>query len=882
MTTTNAIPTAPAARFIDEAGPWFPRAEFESRLERVRSMMLAEDVAGVLLFEPETVAYLTGFYTFGYTSSFQAALVLPSGDPVVIVRHTEAYYLDRTSPFRARHVWFDGQRPADVVADAVRACGLADARLGVEMRSWMLNAALFADLRDRLPETAFVDLSHGLTVLRLVKSPAEMAYIDVAARIAEAAMEAAVAACFPGATENDVAAAVFATTTRLGADRPDICIASGEAADHVHGLYTGRALQPGDVVAVEVVPSVRHYHARFMRSICLPPVDPEAEALARRLLKVQDRALAAVGPGVAAAVPDSIYREGILAANVVDTYANKTFYSVGLMLDPNTAEPLDADATSTWAFQAGMVFHTYLAVKGLTFSETVAVTPDGCTTGHPLPPATAHGRLAVVPFIGGRRSPADVGFRGRVSAHGTLAMEGNVADYRSRSLWFDGLEGALDPRPPLPAGTDVDVAIVGAGYTGLWTAYYLKKADPGLRVVVLEREIAGYGGSGRNGGWCHTYFPGSRERALKRHGKQAVVDQQRALFDTVYEIQRVVAEEDIDARFHLDGVLNVATSPVQLMRAAQEIDYHRSWGFGDDYALLGATEANARMQVSGCLGAVFCRHGAALDPARLARGLAAAVEKLGVPIYEQTPVTAIAPHAAETPYGTVKAEVVVRATEAFTPDLPGYERHVVPIYSLMIATEPLDEATWERLGWSGHEVFADLRHLIFYAMHTNDGRIAIGGRGAPYHYNSKVSEDYTRNAKVQDGLRALIRSLFPQIGTFQVTHHWGGAIAASRDWYSSVGLDRTTGLAWAGAYVGDGVSTTNLAGRTLSDLIRGEDTALTRLPWVNHASPQWEPEPFRWIGVNLALRMMASADKVEEKKGRPSRRAELVSRMIGA
>jgi glycine/D-amino acid oxidase-like deaminating enzyme len=458
-----------------------------------------------------------------------------------------------------------------------------------------------------------------------------------------------------------------------------------------------------------------------------------------------------------------------------------------------------------------------------------------------------------------------------------------VTDYRARSLWLDCLPGELTPRRSLEGPIDVDVAVVGAGFTGLWTAYYLKKADPHLRIVVLEREIAGHGGSGRNGGWCHTTFPGSRERAAKSHGRQATIDQQRALFDTVDEIARVVKEEDIDARFHDGGQLDLATNPVQLLRAAQDIEYQRSWGFGeDDYVLLGAREARERMQVAGCLGAVLCKHAAVVDPARLARGLADIVEKLGVPIYEQTPVTAISPHAAETPFGTVKAEVVVRATEAFTPELPGYERWVVPIYSLMIATEPLSEATWERLGWKGHEAFGDMRHLIFYACRTEDGRIAIGGRGAPYHYDSKLSEDFTRNAQVQDRLRELIRTLFPQIGEFRISHYWGGAIAASRDWYSSVGINRSTGIAWAGAYVGDGVSTTNLAGRTLCDLIRDHATPLTRLPWVNHNSPLWEPEPFRWVGVNLALRMMSSADKFEDTKGRPSRRADLVSKMIGA
>jgi glycine/D-amino acid oxidase-like deaminating enzyme len=458
-----------------------------------------------------------------------------------------------------------------------------------------------------------------------------------------------------------------------------------------------------------------------------------------------------------------------------------------------------------------------------------------------------------------------------------------MSDYRARSLWLDGIPGDLVPRASLPGPTDADVVVVGAGFTGLWTAYYLKKADPTLRVVVLEREIAGFGASGRNGGWCHTTFPGSRERAQKTHGRQAVVDQQRALFDTVPEIARVVAEERIDARLHLNGQMDLATSAVQLLRAREAVAYERSWGFGEqDYRLLSLDETREHLRVAGCLGAVHTPHAAALDPARLARGLAEAVERLGVPIYERTPVTTIAPKQAQTPFGAVTAEIVVRATEAFTPELPGYERHVVPIYSLMIATEPLPEGFWQETGWDGHEVWGDFRHLIFYAMHTDDDRIAIGGRGAPYHYGSRLSEAYEQATRVQDHLRELLGRLFPRIGAARVTHRWGGAIAASRDWYSSVGLERSSGLAWAGAYVGDGVATTNLAGRTLRDLILRRDTPLTCLPWVNHRSKLWEPEPLRWLGVNAAITAMASADDREAATGRPSRRVTYVKRLLGA
>lgn len=458
-----------------------------------------------------------------------------------------------------------------------------------------------------------------------------------------------------------------------------------------------------------------------------------------------------------------------------------------------------------------------------------------------------------------------------------------MTDYRARSMWLDGLPDKLTPRPSLPGPTDVDVAVVGAGFTGLWTAYYLKQADPHLRVAVLEREIAGFGASGRNGGWCHTTFPGSRQLAARTHGRRAVADQQRALHRTVYEIARVVDDEGIDARFHLGGQLDLALTPVQLLRLRETVEYERAWGFGeDDYAALGAADIRERIRVAGCLGAGYTPHGAAVDPARLARGLADVVEKLGVPIYERTPVTRIEPHLAATPAGDVRADVVVRATEAFTPELPGFERAVVPIYSLMIGTEPLPQSFWDEVGWSGREVFGDFRFLIFYAMRTQDDRIAIGGRGAPYHYGSRLSEAYERDPVVREHLRTLLGELFPSLGDVRVTHHWGGAIAAARDWYTSVGLDRATGMAWAGAYVGDGVSTTNLAGRTLRDLILERTTELTRLPWVDHRSRKWEPEPARWIGVNAALRAMGSADDTELRTGRPSRRATFVKKIIGA
>ncbi len=464
--------------------------------------------------------------------------------------------------------------------------------------------------------------------------------------------------------------------------------------------------------------------------------------------------------------------------------------------------------------------------------------------------------------------------------------------YRALSFWHDSLDEPLTRRPALPGDLDVDVAIVGAGYSGLWTAYYLAKADPGLRIAVLEREIAGFGASGRNGGWCSALFPASLEKLARiaasqnggndRDARAAAVALERAMQQTVDEVGRVVAAEGIDCHWSKGGTVTLARTPVQLERAKERVANARSWGFGDDdLQLLSAEEARGRLNATGVLGGTWTPHCAAIHPARLARGLAATVERLGVQLFEGTPVLEIQPGTVRTPTGTVKAERVVRATEGYSPRLPGLRRAVAPVYSLMIATEPLPDATWERIGLARRETFTDYRHLIIYGQRTADGRFAFGGRGAPYHFGSRIRPEFDREPAVFDDLRRVLSDLFPVVSDAKITHSWGGPLGVPRDWCASVGLARATGLAWAGGYVGDGVSTTNLAGRTLADLILDRDTDLTHLPWVDHHSPTWEPEPLRWLGVNLGLRLMTYADNRETRTGRPSRAAQRFARFLG-
>jgi glycine/D-amino acid oxidase-like deaminating enzyme len=458
-----------------------------------------------------------------------------------------------------------------------------------------------------------------------------------------------------------------------------------------------------------------------------------------------------------------------------------------------------------------------------------------------------------------------------------------MRDPRSISMWMDTVEGDLTPRPPLGGDIDVDVAIVGAGYTGLWTGYYLKRADPSLRIAILEKEFAGFGASGRNGGWCSALFAASHDKIAKASGRDAVVTMQRAMFDTVDEVGRVIETEGIDAQFEKAGTIIFATSPGQLDRVRGEVEGERSWGFGeDDIRWLEPEEAGELMRVAGSLGASYTPHCAAVHPARLARGLAATVERLGVTLYEGTTAVSIEPRTVTTDRGIVRAPLIVRATEGYTAQLHGMKRQLVPLYSLMVATEPLPEAVWNEIGWRRRHTMADGRHLLIYAQRTADGRIALGGRGAPYHFGSRVQPEFERRPDVFAELKRVLHNLWPATRDFAITHEWGGPLGVPRDWYSSVGFDRTTGLAHAGGYVGDGVSTTNLAGRTLTDLLLGRDSDLLRLPWVGHRSSKWEPEPLRWIGINLATKVYESADRAERIKGEPvDGRVDFLNRLIG-
>ena len=454
-----------------------------------------------------------------------------------------------------------------------------------------------------------------------------------------------------------------------------------------------------------------------------------------------------------------------------------------------------------------------------------------------------------------------------------------MSDYRSLSFWHDTLDEPLVQRAPLDGDTTADVAIVGGGLTGLWSAYYLSRSQ--VDVVVIEAETAGFGASGRNGGWCSALLPQGPDAIARRHGRAAALAMRRTMNDTVREVGAVAAAEGIDCDWLHGGTVVVARTAAQLDRARAEVAHDAGWEGVDGLQLLDADQTRARVGVHDAVGSTYTPHCARVHPAKLVRGLARVVEQRGIRILEGTRVTAIAPGRVDTDRGTVIARHVLRATEGWTPQLPGHGRDVAPVYSLVIATEPLPQDFWAEVGLARGETFSEHRHLIVYGQRTADDRFVFGGRGAPYHFGSAVHPQFDREPRVFEALRETLVDLFPALAPYAVTHRWGGPLGIARDWHASVRYDPATGLGSAGGYVGDGVATTNLAGRTLADLVTGRRTDLTALPWVNHRSRRWEPEPLRWLGINAGLRLASAADADERRSGRASRIGPVLARLTG-
>lgn len=434
------------------------------------------------------------------------------------------------------------------------------------------------------------------------------------------------------------------------------------------------------------------------------------------------------------------------------------------------------------------------------------------------------------------------------------------------SFWWQQV-GLPSPTDRLDGGTSCDVAIVGGGLTGLWTAYHLHEADPSLDIRVLEAEFAGFGASGRNGGWLSSELAGSPRAYAAVAGEDGVARLRAALRATVDEVIATAAREGIDADIVRSGVLTVARSPAQAERLGGELD---------------AAQVAARIRVAGAVSGHLDPDCARVQPARLVSGVARVVRERGVRIHEGTRVLRVEPGVAVTERGTVRAPVVLRCLEGFTAGLAGHRRDWLPMNSAIVVTEPLTEAQWREVGWDGCELLGDEAHAYCYAQRTADGRIALGGRGVPYRFGSRTDVDGRTQDWTVESLRATLTSLFPSLRGIGLDHAWCGVLGVPRDWSASVSFDPATGLGHAGGYVGSGLTATHLAGRTLRDLVLRRDTDLTALPWTGHDVRRWEPEPLRWAGVHALYRLYRAADRREDAGlPRTSRVARLANRVAG-
>lgn len=447
------------------------------------------------------------------------------------------------------------------------------------------------------------------------------------------------------------------------------------------------------------------------------------------------------------------------------------------------------------------------------------------------------------------------------------------------SFWYADI-GTPAQRPPLPGDTTADVCIVGAGYTGLWTALSLLDRAPGLRIVIVEKRFAGYGASGRNGGWLTGGFAWNHGRYARSGGTGGVRAMVRAMEGTVGAVVGFCEAEGIDADIRRTDELMVAVTPAQEARMQAEAAHRRGWG-ETRVTVIGADETRRRIAIPGARGAMVVGGVARLQPAKLARGLAEAAERRGVLVAEGTTALAIRPGRVETDRGTVSARVVLRATEGFTADLPGHRRDWLPLNSAQIATPPLPAEVWAKIGWDGHEIVGDFANAYCYCQRTREGRITVGARGVPYRFGSRTDDEGHPDPETIRRLTAILRRHFPAAADHGVAHAWCGVLGVPRDWCAAVGFDAATGVGYAGGYVGVGVSTSNLAGRTLADLALGRDTDLTRLPWVNRRVRPWEPEPLRWLGVRGMYALLNAADRAEAGGGPPSRLAALGNWLTG-
>ena len=411
-----------------------------------------------------------------------------------------------------------------------------------------------------------------------------------------------------------------------------------------------------------------------------------------------------------------------------------------------------------------------------------------------------------------------------------------------------------------------DVLIIGGGYSGMWTAHHLLNSSPNLSIAILEAHQVGSGASGRNGGWASALYPIEDHELAKFSDAQTISNLHTELEKSIDEIGQFAEQSEENVAFIKSGSLTVARSGAQFERIKM--------GLLPRESILDKDQALKQIKMSQTVGASFNPDCATINPTQLVVALAKSLAHRGVHIFENTYADVSSEGEVKVAGKVIDSKFVVRAIEAYHEK----NREQIPIYSLMIATEPLPDEFWNKYGLENHQTFHENRHLVTYAQRTSDNRIAMGGRGAPYKWGSARSNESEQHAKIHKQLRETAIEWFPDLKNYSFTHAWGGAVAIKRDWAPYLQWDGRFGA--FGGYVGDGVTLSYLAANSMADLILGKDTVRSTLPYVGWKSAQWEPEPFRWLGVNLGIKLSELADIEEKITKRPSLLGKLIEKLL--
>ena len=420
------------------------------------------------------------------------------------------------------------------------------------------------------------------------------------------------------------------------------------------------------------------------------------------------------------------------------------------------------------------------------------------------------------------------------------------------SLWLDTY-GSYTPNPPLKGDLSVDIAIIGGGFTGVCTAYYLKLADPSLRVALLEAKTIGYGASGRNGSFAMTVVGLGFEVTPVLMGKERFKIAHRYMMRAVDDLDEFIQREKIDCDRIRPGFLRVATTKGYIKRLRHEVELMNELGF-NDISWISQEETRARVDSPRYLGAMWEPRLVLVDPAKLVRGERDLAMSLGAEIYENTPVLEITSHPKfqiKTPEGQVTSEKLVFATNAYTHLFPGLKRKQIPAFTYMIATEPLTTDQLEPLGWQGGEGIEDARNLIHYYRITPDHRLVMGGGPVGLTYGNSLYGD--NNEAAWQHLEKHVHWLFPSLKEAKITHRWGGPFSVTVDLTPVIGYVGDQRAIYSAGCIGHGVSTSHLNAQTIRDILLERKSDLLDCPFIDRRVIPWPPEPLR-MGVALAIR----------------------------